>query len=126
MLAMVHRHQQTGQPSQNCSTTCRMKRRKKGILVLLLELTSKSHSWGSSQGKNETSQIKRRTKGHRHILLIYHCVKHRQFFKILDVICSQKNRTKKRRRRTLSCKSKTTYRYIIPEPARKKKPSRKF
>lgn len=120
---MVHRHQQTGQPSQNCSTTCRMKRRKKGILVLLLEPTSKSHSWGSSQGKNEPSQIKRRTKGHRHILLIYHCVKHRQFFKILDVICSQKNRTKKRR--TLSCKSKTTHRYIILEPARKK-PSRKF
>lgn len=45
-------------------------------------LLLKSHSWGSSQKKeNETSQIIQRLKGHRHILLIYHCAKHRIFFK---------------------------------------------
>lgn len=79
------------QAVKNCSTTCNNEgHMKKRNLVLLLKFTSWSHnSWGSSQKKSERRRMKHhksywRPKGHRHIFLIYHWVKHRTFFKICN------------------------------------------
>lgn len=82
------------------TTTCRMRREKKRTqkgedsrVDFLSIFVSKSQPWGCSssqkKGMNEMKHHKSywsRTKGHRHIFLIYHHVKHQTFFIQPDVI----------------------------------------
>lgn len=101
-----------------CTTTCRIKDTKKWktnsgpFMNLLFEVTYMGILTAERRTKwNITNHT--RTKGHRHIPLIYHYVKHSTFFKILHVTFSIENLIARR-------ESKIAFRnrYIIPQPAR--------